>query len=71
MIGDRVVLSDDLENQFLNNSKRQSGYTRVHFLSDMNYTINENFIKRVGKIQQDAHNCGPLVIYAALQSKHT
>lgn len=70
MVRNKVILSSDLENQFLNDTKRKSGYTRVHFLSDIKYMVNEGFIKRIGKIQQNAYDCGPLVVYAALQSKH-
>jgi len=49
---------------------RGKGYTPILFLRDINYRVNEDFIKRGGAIQRNVYDCGPLVVYAALQSKH-
>ncbi len=69
-ISDLVILSSELEKKYqetLRASPRP--YTRVMFLSDLEYRINESFVSRIGAIQLNAYDCGPLVVYAARESK--
>ena len=70
MIGDRVILSQGLETQYFKNKTGIKKYTRIHFLRDIKYEVDESFVKRIGTIQRNAYDCGPLVVYAALQSKY-
>ena len=72
MRGDRAILSPDLEQEyFIMRASKTPPYYRINFLADVAYESNEQFIKKIGRIQRNVYDCGPLVVYAALQSKRS
>ena len=71
----RSILSKDLFSDYegrrdSKKTDRFSFYTPLEYLAEIDYRLNENFVKRIGRVQHNAYDCGPSVVYAALQSKY-